>query len=75
MKDFGRWFSDFSPPKQEVAEEDVMLPDGVDEMNDGTFTARCCYCGERREILCDISEIPMQAMNTIAEAVRIAVRS
>jgi len=59
MKDFGKWFSDFSPPKQEVAEEEVMLPDGVDEMNDGTFTARCCCCGERREILCDISEIPM----------------
>lgn len=43
MIDFGRWFSGQSVPAPPPVEEE--LPDGVDEMKDGTFGLRCCSCG------------------------------
>ncbi len=65
MKPFGQWFADFGKPvPAEPASSDdltigIVIPDGVDEMLDGTFTAICVGCGQRGKIWCDISEIPL----------------
>lgn len=62
MKEFGRWFKEQKPidePSDARAEHIARLVDAgvIDEMNDGTFTANCCRCGERTELLVGPEEI------------------
>lgn len=59
MKDFGRWFVDFSlPPKTPEPVEDD-LPEGVfyDAAREVSY-ATCCVCGKRDALAVDLSEIP-----------------
>lgn len=35
-----------------------LLPDGINEVGDGCYEARCCRCGEWTELFCDLSELP-----------------
>ena len=56
MKDFGRWFSDFTLP--EIMAEVEMLPEGVWERRPGEYLAECCVCGRDCELPCRLEEIP-----------------
>lgn len=47
MLDFGAWFNQQGPIKEE---KKYFLPENVDEMKDGTFTCYCCCCDRLDEV-------------------------
>jgi hypothetical protein len=56
MKSFSEWTRDLAAEISAPAADE--LPEGIVEVQDGKYEAKCCCCEEWREIFCDISEIP-----------------
>lgn len=61
MKDFGRWFNDFVlQPVEQPEPVQVELPDGVEEIEHGRYTAMCCVCLRTDVLLFDIGLLPQK---------------
>lgn len=57
MKSFDQWLID-TTARPQTEDGEKLLPEGVVEAGPNRYEAKCCACGEWREIYCDLEEIP-----------------
>lgn len=58
--DFSRWLNQQKPANEKVSHAEELEDAGVVNAEaDGSFTAKCCCCGEWTELPCGIDEIDL----------------